>query len=262
MASMRHVANNDRQPATRPPVLVIGGSAVRTGVVAGEHQHREHMLAWAGTATITLRTGTRDWLIPPTHGFWLPARTSHTVEVLRPGHAHVVMLEPADCPISWAEPTGVLITPLIRELILHLDRHPERDQARQHAEALLLALVDPVPSTTFHVPLPEDPRIRQIADALIADPADPRDLAAWARDVNAGIRTITRLFSAETGMTFAQWRTHVRIRAALTHLAQRTPVGATARAVGYRKPAAFSAAFHRITGQHPGIYQASHDPGQ
>jgi AraC-like DNA-binding protein len=254
MASMRHVANNDRGPANRPPVLVIGGSEVRRGVVAEEHQHREHMLAWAGTATIVLRTGARDWLVPPTHGLWLPARTSHAVEVLRPGHAHIVMLDVADCPISWAEPTGALITPLIRELILHLERHPQRDHAREYAEALLLALLEPVPSATFQVPLPEDSRIRQIADALIADPADSRDLAAWAREVNAGVRTITRLFADQTGMTFAQWRTHVRIRAALTHLARGASVGATARAVGYRKPAAFSETFHRITGQHPGIY--------
>ncbi|MFI9503736.1 AraC family transcriptional regulator [Nocardia sp. NPDC052566] len=238
-----------------PPLLAIARSDFAHGAVLAPHHHRDHMIAWAATATVTLRTGTRDWLVPPTHALWVPAGTAHSVEVLRQGDICTVVLEAAHCPIDWAEPTGVRITPLIRELIVHLDRHPHRDHLRRQAEALLLALLEPVPTTTFEVPLPEDSRIRVIADALIADPADDRDLAGWARHANAGVRTITRLFADETGMTFARWRTHVRVRAALTHLARGASVGATARAVGYRKPGAFAATFQRVTGQPPSIYR-------
>ncbi|MEB3372207.1 helix-turn-helix domain-containing protein [Saccharopolyspora mangrovi] len=70
------------------------------------------------------------------------------------------------------------------------------------------------------------------------------------------MRTISRLFTTETGMTFAQWRTRVRIRAALAHLSAGASVGTAARAVGYRKPAAFAETFHRLTGQHPGVYRS------
>lgn len=239
---------------TGPSLLVTVRSDGDRGAVLTQHHHPEHLVSWSATATVTVRTGARDWLVPPTHGLWVPAGTSHSVEVLRQGRGYAVLLDVARCPITWAEPTGVLITPLIRELIVYLDRHPHPDETRSHAEAVLLALLEPTPSTTFHVPLPEDPRTRLIADGLIANPADGRDLAAWARAANASVRTITRLFANETGMTFAQWRAHVRIRAALTHLTQGSSVGATARAVGYRKAGAFSEAFHRITGQHPGIY--------
>lgn len=75
--------------------------------------------------------------------------------------------------------------------------------------------------------------------------------------IRTQVERSTRLFAGETGMTFARWRTQVRIRAALTHLARGTSVGATARAVGYRKPGAFGDAFHRITGQSPSIYLAN-----
>ncbi len=37
-------------------------------------------------------------------------------------------------------------------------------------------------------------------------------------------------------------------------LAGGMPVNAAARAVGYRKPSAFIAAFHRVTGHTPGTY--------
>jgi hypothetical protein len=62
--------------------------------------------------------------------------------------------------------------------------------------------------------------------------------------------TLSRLFRAETGLSFATWRAHVRVRAAVPLLAGGTSVSATARAVGYRKPSAF----RRVTGQTPGTY--------
>ncbi|WP_169775372.1 helix-turn-helix domain-containing protein [Streptomonospora alba] len=252
------VADDDitGEPATDgPPLLVVSGSAFDQGLVLDEHQHPcHHMIIWSATATITMRTGHRDWLVPPTHGLWIPAGTSHAAEVIRPGHSYGILLSVDRCPSIGTETTGVLITPLIRELIIHIDQDPAPAPTRAYAEALLLALLEPVPSKRFHVPLPDDPRIRTIAEALVAHPADGRDLATWADNMNTSVRTITRLFTRETGMTFAQWRARVRIRAALTHLARGRSVGATARAVGYRKPGAFSEAFRRHTGQHPAIY--------
>ena len=243
----RQVADDDRDPAT--PLISIEAD-LGPGMRTGQHEHPGHLIAWSATATVSVRAGTRDWLVPPSHALWIPARHPHTTAVSRPGRGYSVLVEPDGCPVSWPEPTGVLVTPLVRELIIHLDRNPDRLAAE-----LLLSLLEPVPSTTFHVPLPSDPRLRTIADALLADPADQRDLTAWAHATNTGVRTITRLFAAETGMTFAQWRTLVRIRAALTHLARGDSVGATARAVGYRKPGAFAETFHRVTGQHPGTYR-------
>ena len=243
----RQVADDDRDPAI--PLISVEAD-LGPGMRTGQHEHPGHLIAWSDTATVSVRTGTRDWLVPPTHALWIPARLPHTTEVARAGRGYGVLGEPDGCPLTWPEPTGVLVTPLVRELIVHLDRHRDR-----RAAELLLSLLEPVPSTTFHVPLPADRRIRAIADALLADPANPRDLTAWAHATSTSVRTITRLFAAETGMTFAQWRTSVRIRAALALLARGESVGATARAVGYRKPGAFAEAFHRVTGQHPGTYR-------
>ncbi|MFE3229019.1 helix-turn-helix domain-containing protein [Nocardia sp. NPDC059228] len=68
------------------------------------------------------------------------------------------------------------------------------------------------------------------------------------------VRTPSRLFTAETGMTFAQSRIHLRMRAALGHLARGASIGATARAVATTSPA-LAAAVHRATGQHPSTYR-------
>jgi AraC-like DNA-binding protein len=82
------------------------------------------------------------------------------------------------------------------------------------------------------VQLPFDPLVRRIARALIADPSDNRTLDMWGRLVGASSRTLARRFVAETGMTFVQWRTNVRLNAALAHLHAGIPVADIASRVG------------------------------
>lgn len=249
-----HADRSSDATAGSLPLPVVTRAQVDQGTRLAYHRHPHHLIVWATSATVTVRTDARDWLVPPAHALWLPAGTPHALDVLQPGNSCTVAVDTVRCPITWAEPVGIVITPLVRELIVHLDRNPHPGPTRTSVEALLLDLLEPTAGTRLHVPLSTDPRIRTIADALIANPADRRDLAAWGHEVGAGVRTLTRLFSNETGMTFARWRTHARMRAALTHLARGASVGATARAVGYRKPGAFSDAFARVTGQTPSAW--------
>ena len=115
-------------------------------------------------------------------------------------------------------------------------------------------VIRPVRVSSIHLPVPSDDRLTAITDGLLADPGDRRSLADWADDVGASVRTLTRLFATETGMTFSQWRQQARIRAALGPLANGASVGQVARQIGYSNPSAFVHAFHRITGQTPGAY--------
>lgn len=233
--------------------MVVGGWGLQARVERlATHSHPEALLAWSDSATVTISDGTRDWIVPPGHALWIPADTPHAIEVVRSGTGRALAFDPRDCPVAWAEPTALFITPLVRELIRHLAQlDGPVAQARRRAEAVLFDLMEPAPATTIRVPMPADDRLRAIAEGLLADPADGRDLARWAYDVGAGVRTVSRLFVAETGMTFGRWRTHARVRAAVTLLADGLPVGTVARRVGFTKPAAFAEAFRRVTGRLP-----------
>ncbi|MFE7741087.1 helix-turn-helix domain-containing protein [Nocardia sp. NPDC057455] len=102
--------------------------------------------------------------------------------------------------------------------------------------------------------VPTDPRARQVADALAADPADPRTLAEFAVHVAASPRTLARLFVSQTGLGFGQWRTQARLAASLPLLAAGLPVARIAGRVGYGTPSAYVAAFRRAVGIPPGRY--------
>lgn len=146
------------------------------------------------------------------------------------------------------------VGPLLRALIDHLLRTDLPPEARARAEAVLLDVLHPVPVTSVMAPEPRDPRAREVARALIANPSDPRPLDSWGTQVGAGARTLARLFVSETGLAFGQWRERARMRAAMPLLAEGLPIEAVAQRVGYASASSFVEAFHRIVGVTPRQY--------
>ncbi|MCM3924815.1 AraC family transcriptional regulator [Frankia sp. AiPs1] len=254
MNGWNHAVSVPPAPPHTSPILSIDRGEAGPDVQLESHTHPEPTLLWSSTATVTGTVASRYWMIPPGYGLWVPGGVEHTGAVLHAGEMSVITFATDRCPITWTEPTGFAVGPLLRELIVHLHRIGPRDPSRAHAETLMFGLFTPLPTRDIQVAMPADPRVRAIAERLIADPADQRELAAWADHVHAGVRTLSRLFAAETGLSFTGWRTQVRIRAAIGLLANGATVNVTARAVGYRKPSAFINAFRRATGQTPGTY--------
>jgi AraC-like DNA-binding protein len=226
-----------------------------------EHRHEhEHQLAWASSGVLTVEIGGESWVLPPTLALWIPAGVPHATTATRPTLMQGVYFSDRSRTPRWPGPTVVATTPLLRAMIEHLADPGLPFPARRRAEAVVVDLLVPVSVTTLHVPMPTDPRARDVAEALVEHPADPRTLRAWGARVGASPRTLSRAFVAGTAMTFTEWRTQVRLRAALGHLAVGTPVAVVAREVGYDGSSAFVAAFHRVTGRTPGSYFAATDP--
>jgi AraC-like DNA-binding protein/quercetin dioxygenase-like cupin family protein len=225
------------------------------------HSHTEHQFLWGPSGTVAVETDEHNWLVPPTLGLWIPSQVPHAVDGVRPAQVYCLYLDPDSCPIRWPEPTPVAVGSFLREAIIRLDDDSLTPAERAHTETAMFDVMRPVAVSSIHLPMPNDDRLRQIAEALLAQPGDQRSLAEWGDDVGASVRTLTRLFAIETGMTFGQWRQQARMRAALTPLAHGASVANVARMVGYSNPSAFVHAFHRITGQTPGAYfAATNDP--
>ncbi len=221
------------------------------------HTHEDHQLAWAASGVLTVLTGEVDgstWVLPPTRALWIPAGLPH--ETASDGRATMrsLYIRPELSPVTWTDPTPVVASPLLAELIGYLGEPGLPAGHRAHAEVLLADLLTPVPVTTIQVRLPSTPTARQVAEALRADPADRRTLRDWGRAVGASERTLARAFAAEAGVPFGRWRTLLRLQAALSMLAAGEPVSRVAGRVGYDTPSAFVAAFRRETGQTPGSF--------
>lgn len=75
------------------------------------------------------------------------------------------------------------------------------------------------------------------------------------REVGASARTLSRLFKADLGMTFPQWRTQLRLYHALVLLAENTPVTTVSHLCGWSSARAFIDVFRRTFGHTPGAHQ-------
>jgi AraC-like DNA-binding protein len=232
-------------------LLAMTRFGMSRGEAFGAHEHEDHQILWAPTGVAHVEVGDDRWVLPPTQALWIPGGVVHEVRAARTAVLHSLYFWPGACPIEAPAPRAVEVTPLTAELLDLVGAPGVAPTLRAHAEALLLGLLEPVRAPVVTLRQPRDDRARGVADGLLADPRDGRDLAAWGREVGASSRTLARLFLAETGMTFADWRMRMRVRASLDHLAAGAPVAVAAGEVGYRSPSAFAAAFARVTGRTP-----------
>ncbi|SFB56787.1 AraC-type DNA-binding protein [Amycolatopsis marina] len=235
--------------------IVVGNFPLSSGQWIPEHSHpQHHQLAWTRRGVLGVAVDDTYWVLPPTRALWLPAGIVHRTGATRDAVLRSLYLEQDRCDLNWREPTAVGVDGLLAQLIDHLNREDLADDARLRAEAVVLDLLHPLPIMPIDVPQPVDERVCAVADALLADPADPRNLEAHARAIGVSRRTLTRLFVHDTGMSFDRWRTHMRLRAALPLLAEGQSVSRAARTVGYATPSAFLAAFRRVVGTSPKHY--------
>ncbi|AYF79435.1 AraC family transcriptional regulator [Nocardia yunnanensis] len=234
--------------------MVFGAGSLPAGHWFDAHEHPQHQIAWAARGVLTVEIGHGHWVLPPTRALWIPAGTRHRTGTLDGALMHGIYLAPARSPVTYAGPTMLRVERLLHELFLHLTAAATAPAPRERAEAVLLDLLDPVDVVPLGAPTPRDPRTRQVAEWLRADPADRRTLAELAAAVAASPRTLARGFRAETGITFGQWRTQLRLAASLPLLAAGLPVARIAGRVGYATPSAYVAAFHREVGVSPARY--------
>ncbi|MFK4100022.1 AraC family transcriptional regulator [Streptomyces sp. NPDC019531] len=235
--------------------ILVGDFTMPRGTAYPVHWHPLHQLAWSPKGLVRVRSEHGVWLLPPSLALWIPAGLPHTTESAGDAVMRSPYVDPACCPhITWREPTVLSVTPLFRALVDHLVRTDLAAEARARAEAVLLDELHPVPVTSVNVPLPRDARARTVAERLTADPADARTLAQWGGETGASARTLARLFVAETGLAFGQWRERLRMQAAMPHLAAGLPVQAVAHRVGYATASSFTAAFRRLVGVTPREY--------
>ncbi len=243
---------NDYQVVPRP--LAAMSKSFSDGFEIAPHHHARDQLVYAVTGVMRVRTATEAWIVPPDRAVYLPARTEHSISIRGQVEMRTLYIARDAHDDLPATPTVLEVSSLLRELVLALIEEPVvyDEQGRAGAVAfLILAEIASARRLSLVIPMPRDPRLLRVCNALLADPASRLTLDSWVDTAGASVRTLARLFESELGLSFAAWRQRMRFHNALEAIVAGEPISRVAERNGYRSASAFSAAFRKAMGQAP-----------
>ncbi|MCJ2124245.1 AraC family transcriptional regulator [Methylobacterium sp. J-077] len=244
----------------RGPKVVCVGRDYPDGGIVGPHCHARAQLIYATAGVMEIRAAGSLWLVPPQRALWVGAGVDHALHAR--GAVSLRTLYVADHAVSAAlpdVPTSLAVTPLLRELILRAIQcagETDEDGRQGRLFDVLIDEVAALPHCPLRLSMPSDPRLRRVCEAVLANPADRRDMAALARIAGASPRTLARLAERDLGLPFSVWRQQARILAALPVLVGGGSVTEAAFALGYDSPSAFASMFRRMVGAAPATHRA------
>lgn len=212
-----------------------------------------HQLYWAPAGLLAVtRSGTPDFL-GPGEAYWAQRGVDHEVRALDQAVAYRVCLREVPAALATCRAGPVRVDEVASRLLTSLLRADLPLEDALAARAGFLAALRPADGAEQAEVHVRGGRgyARTVARALARDPADPTDLAGWARRLHVSTKTLQRDVERSYGLSWTHWRTRVRLRAARALLATQ-PVGVTAARVGYASPSAFVAAYAREFGHTPG----------
>lgn len=240
-----------------PRTVVALSSEYSPGHATGMHRHSRAQLLFAMSGVMSVTGPSGSWVVPPERAVWIPAGIAHAVETRRGVSMRSIYVAADRCDGLPHQPTVVVVSPLLRALILEIAGLPTLYDEAAADGRLVAVLLDRIRATAIeplHLPDPSDPRAARVAAALRNHPGSKRGLEDWGHFGGASARTLARLFRRDTGLTFGQWRTRLRLQEALYHLAEGHSVTDVAYTLGYDSPGSFVSMFRNALGVTPRRY--------
>lgn len=240
--------------------ILASPQAYRDGEHIPEHAHSRSQLLHALTGVATVTTALGRWLVPPEHALWIPAGTTHAVDIVGDVTMYSVYVRPDALPGLPSHLHVAALTPLMRSLI-HAARETgieaPGDARSRFIMGCLLHEIPYLKERPLNVPFPTHPRLAALCRRYLAAPTAHTDIDEWAASGGMSRRTFTRTFRNETGLSLSAWRQQACLVSALPRLSAGEPVTSVALDLGYESVPAFTTMFKRVLGAAPKAYLRS-----
>jgi AraC-like DNA-binding protein len=225
---------------------------------AAAHRHPRAHIIHPASGALWAMSPEGTWLVPAGQALWIPPHIHHEVYSHGPVTARMIFVDPAFADRLPSRCGTVSVSPLLAELLLRAvaygNDYPPDGPASRLAQVMLDELASMEVSPLL-LPISKDPRLARVMNRIIDDPGSRLGLADLSRGVGASPRTLARLFTEETGMTFSQWRTRVRLVESIERLGRGASVTRVASDLGYRSTSSFVFMFRSNLGTTPGGFR-------
>ena len=263
MPSGSHSPDNLSEWRDGPTVIALRGddkpeTEFRLGTREYDwHHHARGQLFCVETGMIQVQTAHGAWLLPPQRAGWIPPDLPHQIRVTGVLTGWSLLISPHGSRHLPTRPCVLAVSHLLRALAERAASwHPQAPTSPEQSriECVILDEMRQAPHQPLHLPMPSDPRLFRVTQAIAEDPGGSRTLAEWAAWGAMSSSTLRRLMLAQTGLTFSQWRQQAQLARALEMLARGAAVNSVSDALGYASPSNFIVMFRRAFGYSPGSY--------
>lgn len=221
------------------------------------HQHQKAQLLFTVRGVINCEVDDAVWIVPPQCAVWIPGGLPHTA--FGSGEVECISLfidppEAADLPNACCT---ITVSTFFRHLLMRANELPEHYDVDGPDGRIVSVIFDEMaaaPVEDLRLPIPNDPRLKKLADLLIAAPADHASVAEWATRIAVSERSLNRMLSEQVGMSFGRWRRQLHVVLALRRLSTGESVQTVAMDLGYESASSFVAMFRKMVGKPPSRY--------
>lgn len=242
------------------PVVTYGFASETFGdFELDPHHHAKSQLLLVQRGALSCEVDGGLWIVPPRSAIWIPGGSVHAIKVTGALEGYGAFIAPeagTSLPVVCG---AVSVTPLLRELLIRSASLPllyEEGGANSRLMTVLLDELAGAKADNLHLPMPVNPRLRRIIDLMMATPGDRGTLDAWARKAGMSGRTLERLISQQTSMSFGRWRQQLCVMLAVKWLAGGASIQRVAVDLGYESVPSFVTMFRKTLGTSPGRYMA------
>ncbi|WP_028021927.1 helix-turn-helix domain-containing protein [Enterovibrio calviensis] len=236
--------------------MVVGVAARVGNHDSGIHRHRKHQLLFASSGCMSITLDGVWCVLPPSRAAWIPSGTEHCAmmrNVVAYRSLYVDRRVSSDLP---REIRIITVNGLLRELIERM-AYWEWDKSIEEQQTMFSLFCDELNTAEqeyFSLKLPNDRRLTHWLSEVMDGERLPEHLVDMATRIGASAKTISRIFTRETGMPYQSWRQQWRLQAAIERLSEGASVSEVAEALCFSSDSAFISFFRKMTGDTPGRY--------
>lgn len=266
ITAMKHHRLDLLDPATAKdadlfPRAVVAVDATSTSDAweHAQHTHRKGQLMYTLRGVIHCEIEAGIWIVPPQCALWIPGGTPHSARGSGTAQVYCLLIEPDAARALAPRCCTLAVSGLLHQLLSKAVSFPQLYDETGPQGRLINTLLDELaaaPVEALHLPIPQDARLRRLANSLLANPTDKATLRQWAVRIGMSERSMTRLLLKELGLSFGRWRRQLHVILSLQRLAKGESVQRVALDLGYENASGFITMFRKAVGQPPARYLA------
>ncbi|OPA88630.1 AraC family transcriptional regulator [Pseudomonas fluorescens] len=240
-------------------VVAVDATSTSDAWEHAQHTHRKGQLMYTLRGVIHCEIEAGIWIVPPQCALWIPGGTPHSARGSGTAQVYCLLIEPDAARALAPRCCTLAVSGLLHQLLSKAVSFPQLYDETGPQGRLINTLLDELaaaPVEALHLPIPQDARLRRLANSLLANPTDKATLRQWAVRIGMSERSMTRLLLKELGLSFGRWRRQLHVILSLQRLAKGESVQRVALDLGYENASGFITMFRKAVGQPPARYLA------